>query len=211
MQNLGHAQAFIEHLRLHGQPIDLMQLRRSVGSTWQPATIPLIEDFLNSSQCKDPWERQIHYLVAGLWATMLLLPRASGQPQEADSCRSLGHSTARLYLSSRPDRAVEYAFLDLLQADAKNMPHCLEMLMIRLEGQAAAPIYWPELLADLLDWNHKDKPVQQKWAGDFNRTLKEAKPSSRLQQVLRHDWFPAALIIFMFALLSLIIVTNPRN
>ena len=53
------------------EPIDVMQLRRSVSVARKPATIPLVEEYLDSTGCKDPWERQVHYLVAGLWGTMV--------------------------------------------------------------------------------------------------------------------------------------------
>jgi CRISPR type I-E-associated protein CasB/Cse2 len=171
--NIDRARAFIEHLQLHSEPIDVMQLRRSVSVARKPATIPLVEEYLDSAGCKDPWERQVHYLVAGLWGTMVYLGRKTQPAQKPDDYRSLGHTAARRCLSNWSDRRIEYAFLDLLEADAKQMPHCLETLMIWLEGVPEIPIHWPELLADLLDWNQEGRPTQQKWARDFNRTMKE--------------------------------------
>jgi hypothetical protein len=40
-------------------------------------------------------------------------------------------------------------------------------------AESVAASSWPELLADLLAWNQEGRPTQQKWARDFNRTVKE--------------------------------------
>lgn len=40
-----------------------------------------------------------------------------------------------------------------------------------LKSEEGIRIYWSKLLRDLLAWNHEGKPVQQKWARAFYRTV----------------------------------------
>jgi CRISPR type I-E-associated protein CasB/Cse2 len=176
--NIDRARTFIEHLQLYSGPTDLMQLRRLLHRAEYSATIPLVEEYLNSARCKDPWERQVHSLVAGLWARALLgyrndLARKEVQPEQAGEDRSLGQSTAKVYLAFNKDMRIEHIFLDLLEAETQQLPHQLNQAMIWLSDRPEASIHWPELLADLLAWNQEGRPTQQKWARDFNRTVKE--------------------------------------
>jgi CRISPR system Cascade subunit CasB len=181
MENIERARAFIEHLQLRSEPTDLMRLRHLLNRAEYSATIPLVEEYLDSAGCKDPWERQAHALVAKLWATMVLErgeDRRSGGvlpvPRGATGDRrSLGHTIAEVYLARDRDLGIERDYLDLLDAEAKRLPHQLNLLMITLKYKPEIPIHWPELLADLLAWNHPDRPTQQKWAREFNSLLKE--------------------------------------
>jgi CRISPR type I-E-associated protein CasB/Cse2 len=176
--NIDWARAFIEHLQLRSEPIDLMRLRRLLNRAEYSATIPLVEEYLDSAGCKDPWERQAHALVAKLWAKMVLERREdqagkATQPGEADDRRSLGHAAAKFYLARDRNLDIEHKLLDLLEAEAQQVGHRLNLLIMTLEYEPGIPIHWPELLADLLVWNHQDRPTQKKWARDFNSLLKE--------------------------------------
>jgi CRISPR system Cascade subunit CasB len=180
MENPDPATAFIEHLRLHGEPTDLMRLRRLLNRAEYLATTPLVEQYLDSAGCKDPWERQAHALVAKLWAVMSL-ERKTDQagkatpPKQAGKRRSLGHTVAELYLARDRGLHIEQNFLDLLEAEAKQVGHQLNLLMATLTYEPGIPIHWPELLADLLVWNHQDRPTQKKWAREFNSLLRESE------------------------------------
>jgi CRISPR type I-E-associated protein CasB/Cse2 len=178
MDNINRAHAFFEHLRLHSEPTDLMRLRRLLHDVQYLATIPLVEEYLDSSGCNDPWERQAHVLVAKLWARALLgyrndLVRKEVQPEESSERHSLGQVVAKVYLAFNRDLRIEHNFLDLLETEAKQLPHQLNRVMIWLSDEPEASIHWSELLADLLVWNHQDRPTQKKWARDFNRMMKE--------------------------------------
>jgi CRISPR system Cascade subunit CasB len=192
MENSERAHAFIKHLRLYSGPTDLMQLRRLLHRAEYAATIPLVEEYLNSAGCKDPWERQAHALVAKLWARIVLERREdqagkAAQPGEANNCRSLGHTVAELYLVHNRDLDIEHNFLDLLKAEAKRLPHQLNLLMTTLVYKPEIPIHWPELLADLLAWNQEGRPTQQKWARDFNGLLKERDLHPQETKTARQD------------------------
>jgi len=216
MENIERARAFIEHLRLHSEPTDLMQLRRLLDDAEYLATTPLVEEYLDSSGCKDPWERQAHAMVAKLWAKMVLergkdQATKEAQPGKADDRRSLGHTIAEVYLARDRDLGIERNFLNLLEAEAKPLPHRLNLLMMPFVYRPVIPIYWPELLADLLVWNHRDRPTQQKWARDFNSLLRGrerrlAKIPAPLRRILSYQNLSWVLIVMSVGVMMLMVI-----
>lgn len=150
---------------------------------------------------EDSWVRICYYLVAGLWATTVSSSNLeqfrqqteeepeptqaeekpvddslSGQPAavhqvEAGYRRTLGHAIAQLYLARGQSKSIEQRFIGLLDADEEQLPYRMRQMMQLLKSGDGVQIYWSELLRDLLAWNHERKPVQQKWARAFYRTV----------------------------------------
>ena len=129
---------------------------------------PYVEPFLKGEA--EGWRRQMHYLVAGLWA--------------AHWCESLPDSKTKLAMAvgfhdlelrknlSRDERhkttSTERRFITLLDADEDQLCHRLCQMVALLKEQ---PIDFQTMLNDLQAWNRDDKRIQNAWARDFYRTL----------------------------------------
>jgi len=186
--NSNRQQAFVRHLRRLSEPADLARMRRALGDPGQEV-IPVVEGFLGRIQGEreDRWERLCYYLVAGLWATMVSSSelehfrqqseeepepaQAEEKPVEAGYRRTLGHAVAQLYLARDRARSIEQRFIALLDADEEQLPYRMRQIVRLLKSEEGIHIYWSELLRDLLAWNHEHRPVQQKWARAFYRTV----------------------------------------
>lgn len=135
-------------------------LRQSLAfdpGTHIPA-FPYVEPFLKGEA--EGWRRQIHYLVAGLWA-------AHWREGRAGTAASLAKACALHQLASG-SASTERRFIHLLDADREQLPHRLRQMVALLNEQ---PIDFQSLLNDLLYWNQSDKKVQNTWARAFYRTL----------------------------------------
>ncbi len=181
-------QAFVRHLRRRSEPADLARMRRALGDPGAEV-IPVVEGFLARIQDEreDRWERICYYLVSGLWATTVSsseLKHFRQQPEEepapaeekpvkAGYRRTLGHAVAELYLARNQSQSIEQRFIALLDADEEQLPYRMRQMVQLLKGQEGIPIYWSELLRDLLAWKREHRPVQQKWARAFYRTVSE--------------------------------------
>jgi CRISPR system Cascade subunit CasB len=133
------------------------------------------------------WERICYYLVAGLWASAVSsseLERFRRQPEEEPEVsqgdqsnvnkgyrRTLGHAIAQLYLARNQSKSIEQRFVALLDADEEQLPYRMRQMVRLLKSEEGIPIYWSELLRDLLAWDYEHRPVQQKWARAFYRTV----------------------------------------
>ncbi|WP_027883564.1 type I-E CRISPR-associated protein Cse2/CasB [Meiothermus rufus] len=140
---------------------------------------------IHQGECEDRWERLVYYLVAGLWATTVSsseLEHFRQQPEEepaqaeentaeAGYRRTLGHAVAELYLARNQSQSIEQRFIALLDADEEQLPYRIRQMVQLLKGGEGISIYWPELLRDLLAWKREHRPVQQKWARAFYRTV----------------------------------------
>lgn len=135
-------------------------LRRSL--TFDPGThiqaFPYVEPFLKGEV--EGWRRQVHYLVAGLWASHWREGRAGTTTPLAKACA--------LYQIASGSASTERRFIHLLDADPDQLPHRLRQMVALLSEQ---PIDFQALLNDLLYWNRSDKNVQHTWARAFYRTL----------------------------------------
>lgn len=185
---INREQAFVRYLRRRGEPADLARMRRSLGDPGQEV-IPVVEGFLGRIQDEreDRWERLVYYLVAGLWATTVSSSelehfrqqseeepepaQAEEKPVEAGYRRTLGHAIARLYLARDRAKSIEQRFIALLDADEEQLPYRIRQMVQLLKSEEGIHIYWSELLRDLLAWNDERRPVQQKWARAFYRTV----------------------------------------
>lgn len=181
-------QAFVQYLRRRSESADLARMRRTLGDPGAEV-IPLVEGFLARIQddYEARWERICYYLVAGLWASTVSSSQINqfrkepeeepevGQSDEGDVSkgyrRTLGHAIAQLYLARNQSKSIEQRFITLLDADEEQLPYRIRQMVQLLKAEDGIRIYWSELLRDLLAWNYERKPVQQKWARAFYRTV----------------------------------------
>ena len=131
-------------------------LRRSL--TLDPGTdartFPLIEPWTSKMSAH---ARGTIYLAAGFWS--LAVRQSKGKP-----VLSFPAAMHRVYRSTNSD-SVEKRFTRLLDSDADELRWRLRSNVTLLTSQGIA-LEWPQLLADMLDWN-RSSDVQVKWARDF--------------------------------------------
>lgn len=135
-------------------------LRRSLAfdpGRYIPA-FPYVEPFLKGAE--DGWRRDMHYLVAALWALhwreersgwALTLPRACAAHQ-----------------LDRGSASTERRFMSLLDSDPAQLPQRLRQMVALLGEQS---IDFNDLLIDLLQWNREDKHIQNAWARNYFRAV----------------------------------------
>lgn len=130
-------------------------LRRSLSEAPNARTgaYPYVERFLGEEV--GAWQRKSAYLVAGLWA----LSRATEQAGD------VGQAAARLSKAA-DSTSVEKRFLALLDADAEQLPNRLRQMIALMSSHGIAPD-WHRLRRNLLNWNHPDRFVQERWAISF--------------------------------------------
>lgn len=147
----------------------MAELRKSLSfdlGTYYPV-YAYVEGLVPVLDGEGRWVRQMHYLVAGLYA--LVRPAS---PKGATFGRA-----AQLLMQKRDSGSIEQRFLALLAAEkADELSYHLRQLasLMRTEGIA---IDFAVLLADLKRWRSarwyvRDQsarrlPVQQRWARDF--------------------------------------------
>lgn len=187
---------FIRSLRILGQR-DLGKvaiLRRSLGG--DPGddvrAFPMVEPHLPTEY---PWDRQVYYLIAGLWAsvnTASVIAAAGDAPENDDEPaegnapppetppqpltergrqdrRSFGRAVAQLYRQRNETESIERRFIALLDADETQLAHYLRQMIQLVRAEEGIRIHWAELLTDLRNWNRDDRRVQQRWARAFYR------------------------------------------
>lgn len=121
-------------------------------------TFPYVEPFLKGEE--SGWRRDMHYLVAALWA-------AHWREGRTETAQPLARACAAHQLNSG-SASTEQRFISLLDADREQLPHRLRQMIALLNEQ---PIDFERLLSDLLGWHRDDKRTQNAWARDFYRTL----------------------------------------
>lgn len=132
----------------------LATLRRSLSfepGTW-PAAFPYVEP---TAQLGEGWRRKTAYLVAGLYALSRITP-GKGNFGEA----------VRAYSKTTDSKSVEQRFIAVLEADQDELPHRLRQMVTLIRSAGVAP-EWDGFYRDLLQWNHPDKYIQQRWARAF--------------------------------------------
>ena len=134
-------------------------LRRSL--TFDPGqyipAYPYVEPFVQNES--SPWRREMHYLVAGLWAAHWREGR-TGEPM------SIGKACQALYLSKDKSPSIERRFIALLDSDQDQLPHRLRHLLALLKEY---PFDFDTFLTGLLYWSDDRKRTQNAWARDFYR------------------------------------------
>lgn len=126
---------------------------------------PYVEPFLKGEE--SGWHRDMHYLVAALWA-------AHWREGRAGTALPLARACAAHQLKSG-SASTERRFISLLDADREQLPHRLRQMVALLGEQ---PIDFEALLNDLLHWNRDDRRTQNAWARNFYRAL---APASQTQ------------------------------
>jgi CRISPR system Cascade subunit CasB len=143
-------------------------LRRCLAfdpGTFVPA-FPYVEPFVKGED--NSWRREMHYLVAGLWAVHWREGR-TGEPM------SLGKACA-VYQNEKHSLSTERRFITLLDSDTDQLPDRLRQMISLLKEQT---IDFEHLLSGLLYWNDDVKRTQTGWARDFYRNLdRDLKPQS---------------------------------
>lgn len=146
-------------------------LRRSLAfepGTFVPA-YPYVEPFVKDES--NSWRREMHYLVAGLWA-------AHWREERPGSLMTIGKACAAYQAASR-STSTERRFITLLDSDSDQLPHHLRQMVALLKDQ---PIDFDALLTGLLYWNDDRKRTQNGWAQDFYRNISddiETEPTSQ--------------------------------
>lgn len=156
-------------------------LRRSLA--FEPgqyvAAYPYVEPFVKNEN--NSWRRELHYLVAGLWA-MHWWEDHSGTPMPIGKACAVFDSEKRKAMGTDEQQkltSTEKRFITLLDADGDQLPHRLRQMVALLKEQ---PIDFGHLLAGLLYWNDDRKRTQNSWARDFYRNLNhksETEPTSQ--------------------------------
>ncbi len=131
-----------------------------------PAAFPYVEPFAKS----DGHSREMHYLLAGLWAS-------HWRAERGEKGLSLGEAAARHQIASGSN-SLESRFIVLLDADSDQLPHRLRQMVALLKEQ---PLDFGAMLEGLLQWNHLNKRTQNQWARDFYRALESetSTPNSK--------------------------------
>lgn len=170
---------FIEWLETLGKKDSKVRavLRRSLAfepGTFVPA-YPYVEPFVKSEN--NSWRREMHYLVAGLWATHWREGR-SGVPM------AIGTACCELFLTRDRSPSIERRFITLLDSDHDQLPHRMRQMLALLKEY---PIDFDALLNGLLYWNDERKRTQNAWARDFYLNITdetETKLTSKEEQLL---------------------------
>lgn len=129
-----------------------------------PAAFPYVEPFAKN----DGHARDMHYLVAGLWAS-------HWREECGEKAFSLGEAAARQKIASGSS-SLESRFISLLDADVDQLAHRLRQMVALLKEQ---PLDFGAMLEDLRHWEQQKKRTQNRWARDFYRAL---EPASSLPQ-----------------------------
>lgn len=137
-------------------------LRRSLAfdPSQYVAAYPYVEPFVKNED--NSWRREMHYLVAGLWAAHW----REGQTGEG---MSLGKACAAYQLAS-DSASTERRFITLLDADRDQVPHRLRQMIALLKEQ---PVNFDAMLNGLLYWNDDQRRTQNAWARDFYRHVNQ--------------------------------------
>lgn len=124
-----------------------------------PAAYPYVEPFVKNED--NSWRREMHYLVAGLWA--------SHWRKDQGGTISIGRACAA-HQGASGSTSTERRFITLLDADRDQLPHRLRQLIALLKDYS---IDFEALLKGLLYWNDEQKRTQNYWARDFYRNSNE--------------------------------------
>jgi CRISPR system Cascade subunit CasB len=160
-------QAFVTYLEgLRDDRAALAALRRGLGQP--PGTVagmyPYVVRWLPADA--PPGREAAYYLVAALYAYH---PAVGG-------AGNLGEAFRRTLDPQGDNTAVERRFTALLAAHPDDLDFYLRQAVSFLRSKEV-PIYWHQLLADVLAWGHPDRYVQKQWARAFwGRLTQETQP-----------------------------------
>jgi CRISPR system Cascade subunit CasB len=145
-------------------------LRRSLAfdpGQYVPA-YPYVEPFVKDEG--KSWRREMHYLVAGLWAIHSREDRP-GAPMSIGKACAVLDSEKRKAMSTNDRQkltSTENRFVTLLDSDRDQLPHRLRQMIALLNDY---PIDFDALLTGLIYWDDDQKRTQNAWARDFYRDI----------------------------------------
>lgn len=119
---------------------------------------PYVEPFVKNETLS--WRREMHYLVAGLWASHWVEGRTGTALSIGKACAA--HQTASGVTNT------ERRFIALLDADSEQLPHRLRQMAALLKEYS---LDYENILTGLLHWHDDQRRTQNQWARDFYRNL----------------------------------------
>ena len=139
----------------------LAALRRGLGQP--PGTVADMYRYVV------PWlpddSEAAYYLIAALFA----------YHPDAGGTGNMGRHFARTRDPQGDNTAIERRFTALLAAHPDDLDFYLRQAVSFLKSKEV-PVYWHQLLSDVLAWDHPDRYVQQQWARAFwGRPAKETQ------------------------------------
>lgn len=130
------------------------------------AAFPYVEPFLTDDA--PHWRRQVHYLVAALWAAHWKADRQGPMLPMGNAIASYAMNHHKREQLMTGGSSTERRFIALLDADPEQLPHRLRPMVALLKDET---IDFDALLTDLLWWQDERKSRQNNWARQFYRTL----------------------------------------
>ena len=114
------------------------------------------------------WRREMHYLVAGLWAMHRREGRTGPLMSIGGACAEYDKDKRSSMIKDDQHKltSTEKRFINLLDADADQLPHRLRQMVALLKEY---PLDFDQLLKDLMYWNSSKKTTQTIWARDYYR------------------------------------------
>lgn len=140
---------------------------RHIRQTY-PLLLPALEGI-------SEWQQDIWIFVACL---------ATYHDQDSEPApRSFAQSCLDLQASGE-SKGPERRFRTLLDTDIADVQSPITALVrqIKSKKDKKIPVYYPQLIADLCNWNHPDKFVQDRWARTFWRAPIPAAKSSEVEE-----------------------------
>ena len=129
---------------------------------------PYVEPFLKDDA--SDWRREMHYLVAGLWAMHWREGRSGPLMQIGEAC-AIFDKEKRSKMNAEDQRkltSTEKRFINLLDADADQLSYRLRQMIALLKDHQ---IDFEHLLQELLFWDSRRKSTQNTWARNYYRHL----------------------------------------
>ena len=122
-------------------------LRRPPGE--EPAMYPFVIPWLH--EYTSPWARDVHFIVASLFASYPAAARAKG---------NMGaHWHTLVQVKQVPERR----FVALLNTSPNRLPTRLRESVTLLRSNKV-PINWSQMYHDLIRWDHPTRYIQGEWA-----------------------------------------------
>ena len=134
-----------------------------------PPAYPYVEPFVRNE--RDEWKREMHYLVAGLWA-------ANWREEHTAVPMAIGKACAA-YQAASGSTSTERRFITLLDSSSCELPHRLRQVVALLKDHS---IDFEALLTGLVYWNDDRKRTQNGWARDFYRNLQDETETEPIVQ-----------------------------
>lgn len=167
--------------RESGSRAALAALRRGLGKQvgeapeMYPYVVPALPDV-------DEQQERTFYLVAALFG---LHPR--DVPTDDGRGVNLGASLSRLAGESESG-GVERRFVALLNASRPDLPEHLRHAVSLLKSKDR-PLDWVQLLRDVRDWEHPERPVQRAWARSYwaGATHEESAAAAGLDAAINEE------------------------